>query len=180
MKNFYLKSNLLFASLLLVQSCASSQIKIHQYENGRIGYLVNSNRVLVECEDLFASGGDRPGSFGFSIHILDEENTVLSGIQSTQTTKKDCFSKVRIIEKILRESKTVYIAGVTNLEKPRSIEQDRKFNFPKIGTYYGNGRPMQWYVLKGEDGPCVTAYDGDGKPCPWDPIFPAETIPFNE
>ena len=178
MKNFCLKNKLMITCLLLVQSCASSKIKIHQIENGKIGYLVSSDRVLVECEDLFASGGDRPGSFGFYIHILDEANTVLNGIQSIQTTKKECFSKVGIIQKILKESKTVYIAGVTNLNKPRSIEQDRKYVFPNLGTYFGNGRPMQWYVLKGEDGTCVTAYDGDGKPCPWDPIFPAETVPF--
>jgi hypothetical protein len=63
MKNFFLKNKLMITCLLLVQSCASSKIKIHQIENGRIGYLVSSDRVLVECEDLFARGGDRPGSF---------------------------------------------------------------------------------------------------------------------
>lgn len=161
----------------MISSCISSQYKIHQYVDDKVALLVSPDRVWAECEDLYAGGGDRPGSFGFLIHILDEEKTVLTGIQSNQTSKSDCEQKVALIEKILKNSKQVYIAGTTDFKELRK-NTGIFYTFPKHGKFYDNGRSMQWDVLKGEDGTCVTAYFGYGKPCPWEPIFPANTIPF--
>jgi hypothetical protein len=42
----------------------------------------------------------------------------------------------------------------------------KTYLFPKFGDFHGNGRSMQWFVLKGEDGTCFTAYYGDGPPLP--------------
>ena len=173
------KNKLLFFSFLMMAlpDCANTQYKVFQRDGENTGLLISPDRVLVECEDLHAKGGDRPGSFGFIIHILDEEKTVLTGIQTTQTSKNDCLAKVKLAEKILKNSKQVYIAGRVDLDETRTTKKWTS-NFPKHGTFHDNGRSMSFSVLKGEDGTCVTAHEGYGKPCPWDPIFPVDTIPF--
>lgn len=163
--------------LLAFLGCASSQYAIHQREGERTALLVSPDRIVVECEDQYAGGGDRKDSFAFMIHVLDEEKTVLTVFQSNQTGSNDCFAKLKKTEFILKNSKQVYIAGIVNLNKPRKIEKTI-YSFPKFGNFYGNGRGMSLSVIKGEDGTCVTAYEGYGRPCPWEPIFPANMIPF--
>ncbi len=179
MKNS-LKNKLLIPFFLLIQSsCSSAQYKIHQQLYERTGIIISSDRIILECEDQYAGGGDFKDTFAFLIYFLDEEKTVSTAFQSTIMDQSECSQKLKLAESILRKSKQVYIAGIMDLNEPRVIDQ-KTYHFPKFGDYHGNGRSMQWNVLKGEDGTCVTAYDGDGKPCPWDPIFPAETVPFSK
>jgi hypothetical protein len=167
---------LVFAFIFFV-GCVSTKYKVIQSKLNAVGLLITTDRILLECEDLHAGGGDRPGSFGFMIHMLDEEKTVLTGIWSLQVSKTRCQEMVRDIERIMKRSKQVYIAGVSDLREPRTMGME-SYTFPKLGTYRDNGRSMQWFVLKGEDGSCVTAYEGAGNPCPWNPMFPKETMPF--
>jgi len=177
MQNFRKFSFIPFVFILF--GCSSSQYRIHQRQGERTGIIISSDRVIVECEDQFAGGGDFKDRFAFFVHFLDEDKTVSSAFQSAQTSGAECFEKLRVTEKILRSSKKVYIAGIGALDETRVVNQ-YQFNFPKYGNFHGNGRSMYLGVIKGEDGSCVTASEGMGKPCPWDPIFPAETIPFSK
>ena len=163
--------------ILTLFGCASPQYRIHQQLGERTGIIISSDRVIVECEDQFAGGGDFKDRFAFFVHFLDEEKTVVSSFQAAQTSGAECFEKLRATEKILKSSKKVYIAGIGALNEPRVVNQ-YQFHFPKFGDFHGNGRSMYLGVIKGEDGSCVTAFEGMGNPCPWDPIFPAETVPF--
>jgi len=169
---------LLFFSFALC-SCSSSQYKIHQRLYDRTGILISSDRVILECEDQYAGGGDFKDTFAFMLYFLDEEKTVSTAFESMVLPQSECTQKLKLAESILKKSKQVYIAGIMDLKEPRIIDQ-KTYHFPKFGDFHGNGRSMQWNVLKGEDGTCVTAYDGDGTPCPWESIFPAEPVPFSE
>jgi len=178
--NFLQKNNtsaLIF--ILILSSCSNFQYKVHQQLGRRAGILISSDRVTMICEDQYAGGGDFKDTFAFLIYFLDEKKTVSTAFQSTIMNQSQCFKKLKLAETILKKSNQVYMAGIMDLNKERVVEKN-SYHFPKFGDFHGNGRSMQWYVLKGEDGTCVTAYDGDGNPCPWDPIFPAETIPFSK
>jgi len=177
MRNLKLNNLFFPVSLLYLTACASSQYKIHQQLYERTGILISSDRVILVCEDQYAHGGDFKDTFAFMIYFLDEEKTVSTAFESMLLTESECTQKLKLTESILKKSKQVYMAGIMDLKEPR-ILKNKTYHFPKFGDFHGNGRSMQWNVLKGEDGTCVTAYDGDGKPCPWEPIFPAETVPF--
>ena len=174
-----LKNNNVFSAIFLLTfaACASSQYTIHQRIGDRTGILISSDRITMICEDQYAHGGDFKDTFAFIIYFLDEEKTVSTAFQSTIMNQSECSQKLKLAETILRKSKKIYIAGIMDLNEQRIVKK-KSYHFAKFGDFHGNGRSMQWFVLKGEDGTCVTAYDGDGKPCPWEPIFPAETVPF--
>jgi len=128
---------------------------------------VTPDRVLLECEDIIdhANAGDPEGNFGFMIHVLDEEDTVLTLIQEPVIGRKDCFKRHEDITKILKGGKSIYIAGHGALDEPREKKARTYSSFPKRGVFYGNGRGLQFSVIQNENGRCYSAYNGTYEPC---------------
>ena len=125
------------------------------------------DRILLECEDIkdHENAGDPEGNFGFMIHVLDEEDTVLTLIQEPVIGRKDCFARLAHIEKVVQTGKKIYLGAHGTLDEPRVIGKDVFTTFPKSGKYYYNGRVFQFSVITNENGGCYSVTHGTGKPC---------------
>ncbi len=159
-----LKGNNAFAVILLLMGtgCATSGYRIANQSGGQYELLTTSDRVLITCENLQA---DDMESYGFSVFVLDENNTVLPILQTNRLGESDCSERLRKIGKILKGSKQVYIAGIGDLEKPIKLREPKYF-FPKHGTFMDNGRHLQFHAIANDRGECFDAYSGSKKPCP--------------
>ena len=105
------------------------------------------------------------GHFGFMMHVLDEENTVSSVVQTNVIGREDCYDRLREIGKILRSGKRITIAGRDGLDSPR-VKSTTVYEFPGLGKFYGNSRVHQFASIWNEHGQCYDAQMGDEKPCP--------------
>lgn len=159
-----------FLTLLLLTGCATSSYRILSQDDQSAELNVSPDRILLECEWLHDA--DIKGLYGFMIHVLDDENTVLTLIQGNTLDKKGCDRRIKKISAILREGRNIYIAGMGNLNEPR-IKAKRFYHFPKIGTFHSNERTLYFAAIANEHGTCYDAYSGDEKPCPREP-FPTK------
>lgn len=165
----YLKIREIFAAMILLTGCANSSYKVLFQDNGAAELSVTPDRVLLECEDLYDA--DIKGLYGFMIHILNDDNKVLTLVQGNTLDKESCEYRLDKIGKILREGKKIYLAGRGNLSK-----QDRElfqgdFNFPNLGRFKDSGRTLGFVAISNEHGLCYdieTAFMG--KPCPPEPF----------
>jgi hypothetical protein len=133
----------------------------------RTEFVVTPDRILLECEDIkdHANTGDPDGNFGFMIHVLDEEDTVMTLIQKPVIGRVDCFRRKEDIAKILRNGKSIYIGGHGTLNDPRRKTSESYSNFPRRGTFYSNSRGLQFSVIQNEHGQCYSAHAGTESPC---------------
>jgi len=155
--------------VLFFSSCSSPSYRVLNQEGFKTELLVTPSRVLLQCEDVQDSEekpADSHGRFGFSIEVLDEENTVLSVSQGSVIGKKDCDERLEKIGKILKNGKQIYIDAIGNIESPRVREEEWPHTFPGIGTFYSNSRALQFIAIANEKGECYGAYSGTEKPCP--------------
>ena len=118
---------------------------------------VTPDRVIVECEFITDYEGDRIVPYGFMIHLLDNEKTVLTLSSSTILEKKDCFDWLNQSEKIIQNSKLVTIRGRGNAEAPIIIEK-YTYTFKEHGTYPGNNRSLNFLAIWNEKGHCFDAF----------------------
>jgi hypothetical protein len=162
-----LNNILLFMSLCLV-GCATSSYRVSSREGRKVELDVTPDRVVLECE-LASENKEVP--YGFMIHILDEEKTVLNVTQTNNLSKEDCFRRIEKISHILRTGKRIYIAGIGDIDDPKKVEK-WTYTFPHLGTFSGNGRMLQFFAIANENGSCYDAYYGDRKPCPRGGEFP--------
>jgi hypothetical protein len=87
--------------------------------------------------------------------------------QGNRLDKKTCFRYIERISMILKEGRSIYLAGIGNLDKPR-IKGEFKYTFPKLGAFFNNGRSLHFFAIANEYGGCFHAYNGEEKPCPRD------------
>lgn len=165
---FLRRNDLIFILLVVfLSSCVTSSFKLIKQHELAAELEVTPDRILLECEFQYKdNSGD---GYGFMMHILDDENTVLSIVQTNVLDKGSCYRRIEKIGKILKTGKTIYIGGMGNLAKPRSKEE-KTYTFSHIGTFHGNGRNAQFMVIANEQGLCYDAYSGDEAPCPRDPF----------
>lgn len=158
----------LLISLLPLSGCTtSSYYRVIGRASFRTEIQVTPDRVLLECEDIkdHANAGDPAGNFGFMIHVLDEEDTVLTVIQEPVTNRKYCFKRLDDIAKILRGGKSIYIGGHGTIDEPRKKES-LTYSFPeKSGVFHSNGRVLQFSVIQNEHGKCYSAHNATDSPC---------------
>lgn len=154
-----------FVALLF--SCSTSYYRVTDRSKFRAEIEVTPDRILLECEDIIdhENAGDPEGNFGFMIHVLDDEDTVLTLIQEPVIGRKDCFERQEDIAKILRNGKCIYIGGHGTLDDPRVIGKRIYSSFPKKGIFRSNGRSLQLSVIKNENGRCYSAENGTDEPC---------------
>ncbi len=158
--------------------CTTPSYKVLNQSNNRTELLVTPERILLECEDVQdpTEPMDSDGRYGFMIHVLDDENTVLTVSQGSVLAKKDCFERINKIKKILRNGKQIYIGGMGDLRDPRKKREDH-YTFLGKGSFYSNSRVLQFSVIKNEKDECFSAYYGNEKPCPRDE-FPIANNPL--
>jgi len=152
----------LVAVLFCASGCATSSYKVVNHEGWLNELLVTPDRILLKCENLQT---DDIVSYGFSIFVLDEQNTVLPVVQTNRIGKSNCDERLNKIGKILKDGRNIYIAGIGDLEEPRKLREPSHF-FPKHGNFMDNGRLLQFHAISNEYGECFDAYSGDKKPCP--------------
>ena len=161
---------LCLAMLLSIVGCMTSTYRV--LNSGEYGteLIVSPDRVLLECERLYDA--DDPGLSGFMMHVLDEENTVLTLVQGNTLDNRTCDQRIKKINRILKEGKSIYIAGTGDLSGPR--QKGRAYEIPRRGTFISNERILGFAAIANEFGTCFDAYSGDEKPCPRPP-FPLKS-----
>lgn len=163
----FLKRNSCFfmVSFFFLIGCATSSYRIGNQDFNRVELCVTPDRVLLECEWIHDSDIKEYSPYGFMMHVLDEEKTVLSVIKGSVMDKESCFERIEKINKILKEGKNIYIAGMGDLNDLR-VKEENTYIFPQ-GIFYGNGRVLQFMFIENEFGSCYSSYrEQGGDPCP--------------
>lgn len=177
-QNNYLTVGILIFVFLGIGGCVtpssnpSSFFMIKKQSRNATEILVTPDRVLLQCEKQVEYPEE--GRYGFIIHILDDENTVVTSSLDIQPDKKGCESFLKKVSHILKNSKRVYIGGHGVLRgKPR--EEDKQFpqTFPGHGTFYHNSRDISFDVIANDKGECYSPSYRRDEPCPQYP-FPIE------
>lgn len=154
---------------VLAQGCASSSFyKVANVKDGRVELSVTPDRVLLECED---TSENREIPYGFMMHILDGENTVLDVVQGNTLSREDCQRRLDKIGRILKTGRTIYVGGIGGIDDPKVVEK-WTYDFPHHGKFHSNGRVLQLIVTANDRGLCYGVYTGDAKPCPDGEEFP--------
>lgn len=158
---------------MCLSACTTSSFKLIKQHELAAEIKVTPDRVLLECEFQYKdASGD---GYGFMMHVLDNENTVLSIVQTNVIDKGSCLRRIEKIGKILRIGKMIYIGGMGNLNKSKIIES-KTYIFPNLGTFHGNGQNAQFMVIANEQGLCYDAYSGEEEPCPREPVFSLKNL----
>ena len=156
---------ILFLGALLLQSCATSY-----YHAGKPNALgtdikISPDRVITECEFIDHYDGDYSDPYGFMIHILDSEKSVLTVSNGTVLEKKDCLERQTAADKIIRNAQLVVVRGRGDAEAAIVIEPF-KYTFRRHGIYPGNGRSLNFLAIWNDKKQCYDAFYGKAKPCP--------------
>ncbi len=165
MINLKVASSSILVFSLLIFGCSTSSYKINNSADFRTELVVSPDRILLECEFIYDYTGDIKEAHGFMMHVLDDENTVLTVNQGNILGKEDCFRRINKIGKILKGGKRIFIGGTGDLKDSR-VKENEQYVFPSLGTFYFNGRVLQFIVVWNENGQCYNTYMGDKKPCP--------------
>lgn len=166
-KNRYLT---MFSLILLLQGCATSVLLTSRYFAGKPGALgtdikVSPDRVITECEFIADYEGDRKDPYGFMIHILDLQKTVLTVSNGVVLEKEDCLERQIAADKIIQNARIVTVRGRGDAEAP-IVKEEFAHTFKKHGTYFGNGRSLNYLAIWNDKGQCYDAFYGPDKPCP--------------
>src|SRR6187399_1968191 len=76
--------------LLVIKSlvgCSTPGYRVDKKSGGKIELKVAPERIVLECEEI-------PGDevlYGFMIHVLDDENTIMDLAQGNRLDKKTCL-----------------------------------------------------------------------------------------
>ena len=160
-KNKYL---IMFLFILFLQGCATSHYQASKPNALGTDIAVSPDRVITECEFIDHYDGDYSDPYGFMIHILDNENTVLTASSGTVLEKKDCLRRQGAADKIIRNAKIVTVRGRGDAEAP-IIKKEFKYTFEKHGTYFWNGRSLNYLAIWNDKRQCFDAFNKND-PCP--------------
>jgi len=150
--------------------CATSNFKIKKEADGVTELVVTPDRVVLQCEEL----DEEPdyGAYGFMVHILDEENTVVTSALNIRPDKRNCERHILKLSRILKSGNKILIGSRGSLtRKPRSNEEIRfRHTFPGHGTFSSNGRSLDFDFMANDKGQCYGPEYRDGEPCPQYPF----------
>lgn len=154
------------ACIILV-GCTTSSFRTLNQRNSAIEFLVTPDRVILECEKVETD--DRGIVYGFMMHVLDEEKTSFSLVQTNTLDKESCDIRIKKIGKILSTGSQIYIVGIGNFREAKKVGL-RKHSFPSLGSFEDNGRSLQFIAIKNERNQCFGAFSGEEQPCPPEPF----------
>lgn len=148
---------ILFFTLL---GCVSSGYNAGKEKPFGTDIEVTPDRIILECEFITDYEGDRSNPYGFMIHVLDNEKTVLTVSSALVLEKEDCFDWLKQSEKIIRKGKSILVRGRGDAHAAAKMEK-WAYNFPKHGTFYGNGRALNFLGIRNDKGQCLNALADD-------------------
>ena len=160
-------NNMLLTIVVLfsLSGCVSSRYHAGQEKPLGTDIEVSPDRIIVECEFIDNYDGDYSDPYGFLIHILDLQNTVLTLSSATVLEKKYCFEILKISEKIIKNAQIVTLRGRGDAHSPIEMENRFKYTFKKHGTYYGNGRSLNFLAIWNDKGQCYDAFHRTDEEC---------------
>jgi hypothetical protein len=103
--------------------------------------------------------------YWFFLHVLDDENTVLTLMQSNFLDKEYCGDLLKTTHKILAKGEEIYIGGHGDMTRDKKFQEDIH-TFPGIGRFKDNGRFLEMGFIANEFGNCYQSHVGSEKPCP--------------
>ena len=109
--------------------------------------------------------GDRKNPYGFMIHILDLQYTVLTVSNGVVLEKEHCLVKQAKADKIIKNAEFVTVRGRGDAEES-IVKEEFKHTFKKHGTYFGNGRSLNFLAIWNDKGDCHSGFKGEDDPCP--------------
>lgn len=145
-------TSLLF--LFIFSGCSTSSFKTKKETDFLTELLVTSDRIILQCEEL--DEDPDVGAYGFMVHILDEKETVTTSALSIRPDKENCERFIQKIDRILKNGKQIYIGSRMKLSsQPRkNNETNFRYTFPDHGTFFSNGRSLEFVVIANEKGQC--------------------------
>ncbi len=158
--NRILTSGILFVAF----GCTTSSYRPGRNLGFRQEIWVTPDRVVMSCT---RESDDGNVFYGFMIHVLDDQKTVLDILQGNRLDKDSCLERIQKIGKILTSGNRIFIGGMGTITEPRTVSEFTH-TFPRWGTYHSNGRILQFAVIANERGACYSAHRRDEKPCPRD------------
>lgn len=165
MVNLRRNKKILILITLCISGCVSPSV-YHANKENSLGtdIVVSPDRVIVECEFIADYEGDYKNPYGFMIHILDMERTVLTVSNGTVLEKEDCFERLKAAEKIIREAKSVFVRGRGDAESPIEMHKSTKY-FPGHGNFHWNGRALNFLAIWNDKGQCYDAFHHGKEEC---------------
>ena len=163
MENLNLNRIIFCIAIILQIGCVSSSFyKITFKDDDQVELSVSPDRIVLECEKQLE---DSDEIYGFMIHVLDDQNTVLNVYQSNNVGMEGCFDRYHKIGKIIQQGKQIHLAGMGDIDKPRK-KGEYSHTFPGHGTFHTNERGLHFFNVMNEYGACYDAYYAQKPPCP--------------
>lgn len=164
---FLKNSFIIIAPIVLICGCATSSFEVIKQGDFVVELKVTPDRILLECEPQ--PGHEIENAHGFLMYILDNKKTVITVAQFHIMDKEGCFEGLRKIDKILKTGRNIYIGGMGNMTDSKK-RNERKYIFPRLGTFQTNSKTLKFMVIANEHGLCYDAHDGDKGQCPREPF----------
>ncbi len=170
---YLIKNKTVLILIFILQSCAYAKIsKTDSYykvlkidkTRTRSEIEVTPDRIITICEKV---NDEIPDLRGFYFLVLDDKNTVISIIRGNTIDKTVCDREIVKINKIIKNSKTIYFGGMHDALDV-DIEEGSEHYFKNLGKFKTNGRVLQWAFIANEKGECFPAHTVDKKTCPPD------------
>ena len=153
------KSNILIIALsICLSGCVTSKYFASKQKASGTDIKVTPDRIIVECEFITDYEGDRSEPYGFMIHVLDNEKTVLTLSSATVLEKRDCVDWLKQSEKIIQKAQLVTVRGRGDAQAP-VVAEKYKHTFKHHGTYLGNGRSLNFLAIWNDKGQCLDIFN---------------------
>ena len=150
---------------LCLTSCATSHYLAKKPNSLGTDITVTPDRVIAECEFITDYEGDYVDPYGFMIHILDNEKTVLTVSNGTVLEKKDCFDRLKASERIIEKGHLVVVRGRGDANGPHKSDS-YSYYFPRHGKFPGNGKALNFLAIWNDKGQCYDAFNPPERACP--------------
>lgn len=158
------KCSIIFLLFLFVSGCVTSRYSVSEPNALGTDIKISPDRIITECEFITDYDGDRKNPYGFMIHLLDLENSVLTVSNGIVLEKEDCLERQTAADKIIKNAQVVTVRGRGDAEAP-IIKEEFKHFFKKHGTYFGNGRSLNFLAIWNDKRDCHSIFNGKDDPC---------------
>ncbi len=159
------KHSIIFVFYLFLQGCTTSSFyNVGKPNASGTEIKVSPDRIITECEFITDYDGDQKSPYGFMIHILDLQNTVITVSNGVVLEKEYCFERQVAVDKIIKNAQSVIVSGRGNAEAP-IVKGEFKHTFKRHGTYYGNGRSLNFLAIWNNREDCYSGFNGEDDPC---------------
>lgn len=158
------KYSIVFLFSFFLNGCATSKYEVSKPNAMGTDIKVTPDRIITECEFIADYDGDRKNPFGFMIHLLDLENSVLTVSNGIVLEKEDCLERQSITDKIIKNAKLLTVRGRGDAEAP-IVKSEFKFLFKKHGAYFGNSRSLNFLAIWNDKQDCHSIFNENDDPC---------------